>query len=184
MATIFKNWDELGEALSFDEKGRGKLKETEKVVVDAPEKGGDDEAFVKKNIAKEKIKKLIRGASDLMDDGIEDADDILDELEGKLGDDEEEVEEEKPNKWTKRAIDLEKQGEKGGKPRGFVVNTVTTIVKPKHGKGFRDRDEEEPDDHAIRDAEEEKDMPKDPMERENLRNEIRGLEQLLRSRNS
>ena len=150
MATIFKNSDELGEALSFDEKGRGKLKETEKVVVDTPEKGGDDEAFVKKNIAKEKIKKLIRGASDLMDDGIEDADDILDELEGKLGGDEGEVEEEKPER----------------------------------GKGFRDRDEEEPDDHAIREAEEEKDMPKDPMERENLRNEIRGLEQLLRSRNS
>ena len=40
--------------------------------------------------------------------------------------------------------------------------------------------ENEPDDDAIREAEEEKDRPKDPMERENLRNEIRGLESSLR----
>ena len=139
MATIFKNWDELGEALAFDEKGKGKVKETEKVVVEAPEKD-DDEEFVKKNAAKEKIKKLIRGASEMLDDDEADADDILDELEGKLGDDdeEEEVEVEKPGRWMKRGLDLDRQGPKGGQPKGFVVNTVTTIVKPK--RGFKDEE--------------------------------------------
>lgn len=148
MATIFKNWDDLGEALAFDEKGKGKVKETEKIVVKKPEKEEDDEAFVKKNAVKDKIKKLIKGASEMLEDDIDDTDSILDELESKLGDAddeediEEDVEEEKPGRWTKRGLDLDKEGRRGDKPRGFVVNTVTTIVKPKHGKPFGVEDEE------------------------------------------
>lgn len=183
MATIVKSWDDLKDIFDFEERGKkGKEKKVE-VEVETPEK--EDEKFVKKNLVKGKVKKLIRGAGETLEDEMDDTDSILDELEGKLGEDEEEeVKEEKLGKWAKRGLKLEREGKSGDRPRGFVVNTVTTIVKPRHGNPFRDKDEEEPDDHAIREAEEEKDMPKDPMERENLRNEIRGLEERLRSRHS
>ncbi len=139
MATIVKSWDDLKDIFDFEERGKkGKEKKVE-VEVEAPEK--EDEKFVKKNLVKGKVKKLIRDAGEMLEDEMDDTDDILDELEGKLGEDEEEeVKEEKLGKWAKRGLKLEREGKPGDRPRGFVVNTVTTIVKPRHGNPFRDKE--------------------------------------------
>ena len=124
---IYKDWNDVSKELGFDNIPEPGSEEKEEKR-DAKDK--EVSLDQKKAILQEKVAQLLEAVEE------EDIDELFDELvpilESHAKDEEEEEvkEDEEDDDWD-RYGKAEGPVKPGSKPKGFVVSTVTTIVKPK-----------------------------------------------------